>query len=165
MALGVSRAREVYGVFAAEARDLDPKYAPKTVNTDGWASTRNAFQTLYAVAYDPPGCHRTSNAVVRPMNRLCRLMDAGRGLHGHQSSSELRLPGWALLMNATGSRLRAELKPMRQRLRFLTLLGNFIGFESIEAFDRLRQTWIPAALVRDLYGTPAQKVEIIVGER
>ena len=33
------------------------------------------------------------------MNRLCRLMYASRGLHGHQSSSELRLRGWALLLN------------------------------------------------------------------
>ena len=53
----------------------------------------------YMVAYDRPGCHRTSNAVDRPMNRLCRLMYASRGLHGHQSSSELRLRGWALLLN------------------------------------------------------------------
>ena len=167
--------REAYGVFAAEARDVEPKYAPETVNADGWAATRNAFLSLfpsiavilcflhgllkirdrcrkarelhrrawevyhaataeefrrlmsefrqwcatqtwtapvrempeklvnetesYAVAYDHPGCHRTSNAVDRPMNRLCRLMYAGRGLHGHQGSSELRLRGWALLQN------------------------------------------------------------------
>jgi len=167
--------REAYGVFAAEARDVAPEYAPKTVNADGWAATRNAFLGLfpsiavilcflhgflkirdrcrkardlhrrvwevyraataeefrrlmdefrgwcgdqawtapvremlgklwarteaYAVAYDHPGCHRTSNAVDRPMNRLCRLMYAGRGLHGHQRSSELRLRGWALLQN------------------------------------------------------------------
>ena len=32
--------QEAYGVFAAEARDVDPEYAPQTVNTDGWASTR-----------------------------------------------------------------------------------------------------------------------------
>ncbi|MBV9512503.1 MAG: hypothetical protein JO280_00450, partial [Mycobacteriaceae bacterium] len=165
--------REAYGVFAAEARDVEPGYAPETVNTDGWAATRNAFGALfptiavvlcflhgflkvrdrcrkahalhgrvwdvyraataaefrrlmsefwqwcttqawaapvremveklwgkteaYAVAYDHPGCHRTSNAVDRPMNRLCRLLYAGRGLHGHQGSSELRLRGWALL--------------------------------------------------------------------
>ena len=38
---------EAYGVFAAEARDVDPEYAPQTVNTDGWASTQNAFQTLF----------------------------------------------------------------------------------------------------------------------
>jgi hypothetical protein len=167
--------REAYGVFAAEARDVEPGYAPETVNVDGWAATRNAFVSLfpaiavvlcflhgflkvrdrcrkardlhrrvwevyraataeefrrlmgdlqqwcttqtwtapvrqmleklwaktgsYAVAYDHPGCHRTSNAVDRPMNRLCRLMYAGRGLHGHQGSSELRLRGWALLQN------------------------------------------------------------------
>ncbi len=52
---------------------------------------------FYVVAYSHPGCHRTSNAVDRPMNRLCRLMYANRGLHGHQGSSELR--GWALLLN------------------------------------------------------------------
>jgi hypothetical protein len=167
--------REAYGAFAVEARDVDPAYAPETVNTDGWAMTRNAFQasfpliTLvlcflhgflkirdrcrkardlhrrvwevyraataaefrrrmgelqqwcgtqtwtasvrekleklwartesYAVTYDHPGCHRTSNAVDRPMNRLCRLMYAGRGLHGDQGSSELRLRGWALRQN------------------------------------------------------------------
>lgn len=164
-----------YGVFAAEARDIDPQYAPQTVNTDGWAATRNAFQALfgtitvvlcflhgflkirdrcrkaqelhrrvwdvyraataeefrrlmgelrewsdsqtwtapvremltklwnktesYAVAYAHPGCHRTSNAVDRPMNRLGRLIYAGRGLHGHQHASERRLRGWALLLN------------------------------------------------------------------
>ena len=53
----------------------------------------------YIVAHDHPGCRRTRNAVDRPMNRLCRLMYAGRGLHGHQASSERRLRGWALLLN------------------------------------------------------------------
>lgn len=53
----------------------------------------------YAVAYEHPGCRRTSNMVDRPMNRLCRLIYAGRGLHRHQRSSELRLEGWALLLN------------------------------------------------------------------
>jgi hypothetical protein len=167
--------QQAYGVFAAEARDVEPQYAPETVNTDGWAATRNAFLAWfpriavvlcflhgflkirdrcrkdhelhrrtwdvyraataeefrrlmdefqqwcaprtwpasvremlaklwnktesYVVADAHPGCHRTSNAVDRPMNRLCRLMYAGRGLHGHQSSSELRLRGWALLLN------------------------------------------------------------------
>jgi hypothetical protein len=167
--------RQAYGVFAEEARDVDPQYTPRTVNTDGWPSTQNAFKALfawitvvlcflhgflkirergrkahelhhrvwdvyraataeefrrlmnefrgwcetqtwtssvsqmlvklwnktdaYAVAYEHPDCHRTSNAVDRPMNRLRRLVYAGRGLHGHQGSSELRLRGWALLLN------------------------------------------------------------------
>ena len=164
-----------YGDFAAEARDVNPAYAPKTVNTDGWAATQNAFQACfagivvilcflhgflkirdrcrknhdlhrqvwevywaktaeefrsrmaafrvwfaaqtwpsavsemvaklwkrteeYALAYAHPGCRRTSNAVDRPMNRLYRLLYAGRGIHGHQVSSERRLRGWALLLN------------------------------------------------------------------
>lgn len=167
--------KAAYGDFAAEARNVSPDYAPRTVNTDGWAATQNAFRTLfptiavvlcflhgflkirdrcrknhdlhrrvwdvyrassaaefrrlmaafqawgttqtwtasvremvtklgnktedYAVAYDHPGCLRTSNTVDRPMNRLCRLLYAGRGLHGHQASSQRRLRGWALLLN------------------------------------------------------------------
>ncbi len=39
--------QEAYGVFAAEARDVDPQYALDTVNTDGWAATRNAFRALF----------------------------------------------------------------------------------------------------------------------
>src|SRR5208337_5374842 len=31
---------EAYAVFAAEARDVEPEYAPETVNTDGWAATQ-----------------------------------------------------------------------------------------------------------------------------
>ena len=167
--------KAAYSDFATEARELNPDYAPKTVNTDGWTPTQNAFRALfstivvvlcylhgflkirdrcrknhdlhrrvwevywaptvdefrqrmaqfqqwvqmqtftasvrdmltklwnkadeYVVAYSQPGCHRTSNTVDRPMNRLCRLMYAGRGIHGHQASSERRLRGWALLIN------------------------------------------------------------------
>ena len=53
----------------------------------------------YARAYDHPGCRRTSNMVDRLINRLYRVLYAHRGLHGHQSSSERRLRGWALLLN------------------------------------------------------------------
>ena len=36
-----------YGVFAAEARNVDPAYAPKTVNTDGWEATQLAWKALF----------------------------------------------------------------------------------------------------------------------
>jgi hypothetical protein len=36
-----------YGVFAEEARDVDPGYAPETVNTDGWAATQGAWKRLF----------------------------------------------------------------------------------------------------------------------
>ena len=87
--------------FRRRMNELQQWCAPQT-----WtAPVREALTKLwnktesYVVAYAHPGCHRTSNAVDRPMNRLCRLMYAGRGLHGHQSSSELRLRGWALVLN------------------------------------------------------------------
>jgi len=167
--------KEAYGKFAQECRDVKPDYAPKTVNTDGWTATQNAFTALfssitvilcflhgflkirdrcrkarelharvwevyraetatdfrrrmaafqswfetgtwtkpvremvaklcnrcdeYAESYSHPGCYRTSNQVDRLMNRLTRFTYAGRGLHGHQRTSELRLRGWALLQN------------------------------------------------------------------
>jgi hypothetical protein len=39
-----------YGVFRAEARDVQPGYTPQTVNTDGWKGTRAAWQTLFPLA-------------------------------------------------------------------------------------------------------------------
>jgi len=69
------------------------------------APVREALEKLwnhrqeYAVSYQHPGCHRTSNLVDRLTNRLYRVLYAGRGLHGHQASSERRLRGWALLLN------------------------------------------------------------------
>lgn len=38
---------EAYGVFAHEARSLEPGYAPDTVNTDGWAATQNAWRRWF----------------------------------------------------------------------------------------------------------------------
>ena len=38
---------EAYGAFAREARDVQPGYAPRTVNADGWAATRAAWRTLF----------------------------------------------------------------------------------------------------------------------
>jgi hypothetical protein len=64
------------------------------------ALTKLAEHTAdYARSYRHPGCHRTSNLVDRLMNRLYRLLYAGRGLHGHQGASERRLRAWALLLN------------------------------------------------------------------
>jgi hypothetical protein len=36
-----------YGVFQQEAREIRPDYQPKTVSTDGWASTHQAWQVLF----------------------------------------------------------------------------------------------------------------------
>ncbi len=40
---------DAYGVFKQEATELDKNYAPKTVNTDAWPTTMNAFKRLFPV--------------------------------------------------------------------------------------------------------------------
>ena len=39
--------KAAYGVFAHEARDVDPDYCPDTVNTDGWKATQGAWKALF----------------------------------------------------------------------------------------------------------------------
>lgn len=100
------RVWEVYrATTAAEFRRLMTALQEWCATQNWTASVREMLTKLfnraeeYAVAYARPGCLRTSNTVDRPMNRLHRLVYAGRGLHGHQASSQRRLRGWALLLN------------------------------------------------------------------
>jgi hypothetical protein len=39
--------RQAYGVFADEAKAVDPDYAPERVNTDGWSATQEAWKALF----------------------------------------------------------------------------------------------------------------------
>ena len=45
-ASGVSL-KEAYGVFAHESKEVNPAYAPDSVNTDGWTATQNAWKHLF----------------------------------------------------------------------------------------------------------------------
>ena len=54
---------------------------------------------------------------------------------------------------------------MRNRLRLFALVGDFVGFESVEALHRLRQAWITACLAGHLHGTPSLEVERVVLKR
>ena len=38
---------KAYAVFQREAEDVRPGYRPRTVSTDGWAATRQAWLALY----------------------------------------------------------------------------------------------------------------------
>jgi hypothetical protein len=40
--------KEAYGHFKTEARNVNPKYEPKTVNTDGWSATQAAWRALFS---------------------------------------------------------------------------------------------------------------------
>jgi hypothetical protein len=39
--------KNAYGVFKEEALEVEPDYAPKTVNTDGWSGTIGAWSALF----------------------------------------------------------------------------------------------------------------------
>ena len=38
---------DAYGTFHAEALQVDPNDSPKSVNTDGWKATQNAWQAMF----------------------------------------------------------------------------------------------------------------------
>jgi hypothetical protein len=44
---GTDDLKVAYSVFKQEARDITPKYSPKTVNTDGWKGTKAAWKLLF----------------------------------------------------------------------------------------------------------------------
>jgi hypothetical protein len=44
---GAADLTAAYGVFKAEAQNVQAGYQPVTVNTDGWAATRQAWQALF----------------------------------------------------------------------------------------------------------------------
>ena len=44
---GTEELTEAYGVFRQEALDVNPEYAPKSVNTDGWKGTKAAWKALF----------------------------------------------------------------------------------------------------------------------
>ena len=46
-AAGTDDLKAAYEVFRDEARDIAPKYAPETVNTDGWKGTQAAWKALF----------------------------------------------------------------------------------------------------------------------
>jgi hypothetical protein len=46
---GVEDLQAAYGVFKREAQNVRSDYQPKTVNTDGWASTRQAWANLFTL--------------------------------------------------------------------------------------------------------------------
>lgn len=45
---GTEDLQAAYGVFAYEARELNPNYEPQTVNTDGWEATQKAWKNLFS---------------------------------------------------------------------------------------------------------------------
>jgi hypothetical protein len=92
---------EIWNVYRAES---DTEFHSRMTAFRTWFEARTWSQAVcemvsklwkraseYAVRYSHPACQRTSNMVDRLMNGLTRFLYHGRGLHGHQRTSELRL--------------------------------------------------------------------------
>src|SRR5512142_826629 len=52
-AAGADDLEAAYGVFKAEARDVEPRYAPQTVSTDGWKGTPAGLEAVVPDGGDP----------------------------------------------------------------------------------------------------------------
>lgn len=87
-----------YGTFAAEAQDVDPQYTPQTVNTDGWASTRNAFQALFA----------TITVVLCFLHGFLKIRDRCR------TARELHRRVWDVYRAATAEEFRRLMNELQQ---------------------------------------------------
>jgi len=66
--------------------------------------------SLYKVAYDFPGAHRTSNMLDRLMQRMDRHLYSTQYFHGSIAASELSIRGWALIQNFAPSNPRTVKK-------------------------------------------------------
>lgn len=87
--------------FTQKVADLQ-QWAQQTL-PDGPALTAVlklcAKAPTFAIAYDYPAAHRTSNMVDRHILALSRYLDSCQGYHGHLLSAEYRVRAWALLHN------------------------------------------------------------------
>jgi hypothetical protein len=113
------RAKRLKTLFAAvEQRVWDAYHAVDVQNfyqqvrdLDSWATqhlTGPALEAVhklcakaprFALAFNYPGAHRTSNMIDRHMEPLARCLDQARHFHGHVLSAEFQVRGWALLHN------------------------------------------------------------------
>jgi hypothetical protein len=64
----------------------------------------------FALAFDYPDAHRTSNMLDRHMQPLARCLDQARHFHGDVRSAEFQVRGWALLHNFQPYCPRAQIR-------------------------------------------------------
>lgn len=97
---------------------------------------------LYALAFDFPHAHRTSNMIDRHMNDMDRFLFASKDFHGHLMTAEYRIRGWALLHNfrpfSPRSDLSASFQSRAHRLNksvyHLNWLHNLLVSSSMAGF-------------------------------
>lgn len=89
--------KQAYGTFAKEARQVDPDYAPKTVNTDGWWATGNALRALFSQVA----------VILCFLHGFLKVRDRCRKAH------ELHQRIWEVYRSATADAFRAQMQAFR----------------------------------------------------
>lgn len=87
--------------------------------------------TDYSAAYDHPNAQRTSNMVDRLMQRMDRHLFSTLYFHGHMTSAELSIRGWALIQNFAPSNpgtveKHGGLQSPAERLNGFSYSGNWL---------------------------------------
>lgn len=135
-----------YGDFAAEARQLDPTYSPKTVCADGWEPTWNAWWRLFPTitvllcflhsAIKIRDCYRRDNAL--RFETLTRVWNAFKAETKRSFSQRIRrLRQWAR-DNLPGGKLREAVLKLCDKGPFFAMAYNFLQpYRTSNAVDRL----------------------------
>lgn len=149
--LGVGLARETtaeafeagYGEFKKEARELSETYAPETVCTDGYKSTRLAWQQLFPqVALILCFLHGVLKVMERCRGQLRqqvldRVWNCYEAQSHRQFSQRLRRLGEWASEKLSGHLQEMVLKLRRQRPRYATAYDHVGAHRTTNAVDRL----------------------------
>jgi hypothetical protein len=136
--------RKGYGEFAEEARQMEPSYSPKTVCTDGWDATQNAFKALFNGIFlcFLHSVLKISDRCKRDPETRTPLLDKAWAIYHAASRCEFsqrvrRLREWALSNLAEGTLRDAVLKLCSKRPQFLLAFNHPAAHRTSNAIDRL----------------------------
>ena len=87
--------------FPRNCNDLDPSYAPETINTDGWAATQNAFVSLFP----------TVTTILCFLHGFLKIKDRGRKLH------DLHRAVWNVYRETTAEGFISSMKSLVETCR------------------------------------------------
>ena len=134
---------ETYGEFRREARNIQPDYSPKSVNTDGWPATRNAWRKLFdgltlilcflhgfLKVYDR--CRRQYQEL---KNRIWEVYRAASAAEFRQRMTELKT--WCESQNLPPAVLTAVKKLFQHTNDYATSYSHPNGYRTSNQVDRL----------------------------
>lgn len=136
---------KAYGPFQTEARNVDPDYQPKTVNTDGWSATRSAWYTLFpqitlilcflhAFLKIRDRCQRLKDLYgeIQP-----RVWDAYHAVNAESFTQKLAaFKAWALQQMPSGTGLEAILKLCEKTPEFAQAYAHPSAYRTSNMIDR-----------------------------